>query len=61
MIRTTILITQEEAEYLEKQGINLSNMVRNVIDFIMENQIPLETLLKKMCEGDKNRKPKKLD
>lgn len=56
MIRTTILITLEESEYLEKQGINLSNMVRNVIDFIMENQIPLETLLKTMCEGEKNRK-----
>ena len=55
MIRTSILISKKEKEYIDKQAINLSSLVRNVVDYIMEKQIPLEKLIKKMSEGENDK------
>jgi hypothetical protein len=54
MIRTSILVNNEEKEYIDNQAINLSGLVRKVIDYLMKNQIPLDNLLRDMNEGDKN-------
>ena len=55
MIRTSILISKKEKKYLDEQSINLSNLVRKVIDYMIKKQIPLKKLLENMCEGENDK------
>lgn len=47
---TSITIKQEHFEWIEENGVNLSKMVRNFLEFIIENQTDFKHYLNKFKE-----------
>lgn len=50
MITKTLNITKEQQKWLDEQSINFSALIRKFINYFMECQVPLDSVLKSLEE-----------